>query len=333
MPGFITHYLYGVKTYHVLENFYLKSMIKEHLSSYLLGLQGPDMYFFYIPSFIDKNHPNIGSLMHSSHVQEVFSNYLDLLEDLPNQKKYTIQDTHIAVSYFAGFICHYILDCVCHPYIYGRTHYEPNQLEELHYYASHRALETQLDSLMLHHIKKMPPCSFSRASHLKKYHHPASILTNLLSSCINLSFSEANISPKELRSVFRSAKLECSILDDKWGIKKPIIEKIESKTVEFNLISSLMSDKTIPENEDILNLSHQYWYSPWEPDTKRNDSFFDLFQKSLHVSHQYLSLFQNYIIELFQDVSPTFSKRTKAREALLKHLGNNSYHTGLDCTR
>ena len=49
MPGFTTHYLLGIKTYKDIPENKLKSIISKHQWLYLLGLQGPDMFFYNLP--------------------------------------------------------------------------------------------------------------------------------------------------------------------------------------------------------------------------------------------------------------------------------------------
>ena len=48
MPGFTTHYLFGVKAYNDLPNNYLKHVISKYRWLYQIGLQGPDIFFIYI---------------------------------------------------------------------------------------------------------------------------------------------------------------------------------------------------------------------------------------------------------------------------------------------
>lgn len=49
MPGFTTHYLFGVKAYNDLPNNYLKHVISKYRWLYQIGLQGPDIFFYNIP--------------------------------------------------------------------------------------------------------------------------------------------------------------------------------------------------------------------------------------------------------------------------------------------
>ena len=49
MPGFTTHYIFGMKAYNDMPFTPLKHTIAKYRWLYQLGLQGPDMFFYNIP--------------------------------------------------------------------------------------------------------------------------------------------------------------------------------------------------------------------------------------------------------------------------------------------
>ncbi len=64
MPGFTTHYLFGQNTYKQLKKSSLKKIIQANRAAYHLGLQGPDLFFYYLPSYMIHAN-NIGSVAHT----------------------------------------------------------------------------------------------------------------------------------------------------------------------------------------------------------------------------------------------------------------------------
>ena len=52
MPGFATHYLFGVDAYKELTSRKISVHIARHHHAYALGLQGPDIFFYYLPSYL-----------------------------------------------------------------------------------------------------------------------------------------------------------------------------------------------------------------------------------------------------------------------------------------
>ena len=119
MPGFLTHYLFGKQLLKHPNMEHCSPMfinaITKHRNVYNLGLQGPDLFFYYLPCNLDKNK-KLGNIMHVSHIGDYFSycvNYLNSITDIRTRDIFT--------AYLAGAIGHYTLDCTAHPFIYFRT--------------------------------------------------------------------------------------------------------------------------------------------------------------------------------------------------------------------
>ena len=114
MPGLTTHYLFGLKVLHDISNLEIKEKVLKHRGAYALGLQGPDI-FFYSARTLSSRFQNLGSTMHKTYTGDFFKNYITGLDLKTGKEK------DILLSYFQGFLCHYILDCTAHPYIYYMT--------------------------------------------------------------------------------------------------------------------------------------------------------------------------------------------------------------------
>ena len=118
MPGFTTHYILGMKAYNDLPNCQLKRVIAKYRWLYQLGLQGPDMFFYNIPVLRHRDYRNVASYMHEHHIQDFFTTCLRNLNEIPSR-----QQQEQGLAYFCGYLCHYIGDSICHPYVYGRIGY------------------------------------------------------------------------------------------------------------------------------------------------------------------------------------------------------------------
>ena len=148
MPGFTTHYIFGMKAYNDLPNNQLKRIIAKYRWLYQLGLQGPDMFFYYIPVLRHRDYRNVGSYMHEHHINEFFRCSLNRLSRLQSR-----QQKEQAAAYLAGFMNHYIADYVCHPYVYGRIGYDTSNPSAVHH-GKHAALENDIDAILLYKYKK-----------------------------------------------------------------------------------------------------------------------------------------------------------------------------------
>ena len=64
MPGLITNYLFGERAYQSLSPNYLKEIIRKNPNAYHMGLQGPDIFFYYLNPYMRKRKNNICNILH-----------------------------------------------------------------------------------------------------------------------------------------------------------------------------------------------------------------------------------------------------------------------------
>ena len=110
MPGFTTHYLFGVGAYKRLPSPKIRRIIRTNHSAFSLGLQGPDVFFYYLPSYV-LHAINLGALAHDRDTGAFFSNLLQsCLLFKGNERK--VSSAH---AYLCGFMGHYTEDCNARP--------------------------------------------------------------------------------------------------------------------------------------------------------------------------------------------------------------------------
>ena len=152
MPGFTTHYLFGVKAYNDLPNNYLKHVISKYRWLYQIGL---------------------------NEIAAISSK----------------QQREQAISYMAGFLCHYAADSICHPYVYGRIQYETDG-KGSRFHGLHAELENDIDTLLLRKFKHKKPSEFNQAATICLNGQEIQFLSRFLSRCINETYypiTERNI--------------------------------------------------------------------------------------------------------------------------------------------
>ena len=81
MPGFTTHYLFGLSCYKQMREGHLKDLISKHKHVFNFGEQGPDLFFFYLPSHLSREP--IGTLMHEYGSGSFFRSMLHFADRLP----------------------------------------------------------------------------------------------------------------------------------------------------------------------------------------------------------------------------------------------------------
>ncbi len=301
MPGFITHYLFGISTYHAMKPNVFHNLIRKYPHAFALGLQGPDIFFYYLPGYRRKPAP--GSMAHSQKTGAFLQALIQSCEKQPS----SIRDA--AYCYVAGFLGHYTLDTTCHPYIYDKTKYQEN---EPAYFGRHVYLETDIDKKMLSYYKKMIPSDFYQDRTIRL----SSVERKAVAHCLNYAYS--TVFPK-LRLTYADMYLATflmplgvAVLHDTHGIKKLLVRKLENYFPGYPFVSPLIPSDRYEFTTDPLNLRHRKWKNPWDTSLTSTDSFHDLLKKAR----------QSYLHRL------TLLKQRQFSE-LTEHLGNCSYNSGL----
>ncbi len=315
MPGFTTHYLFGLNTYKQLNHLPIKKIIKENPSAYSLGLQGPDIFFYFLPSHLIHSK-NIGSIAHQKHTGK-FLYYL-----LESHKLFTEpKEQRIADAYIAGSLGHYVLDTCCHPYIYWKTDF---QEKSTRYYGNHVDLESVIDTELLQFYKHRLPSQFREDSTIMLTRLQMRIISSCLSYAYAKTYPELRIFYAAMWISIRSMQVGIRLLHDSTGRKKPRLERLEYMVLGYPLLSSMIPSDSPSLHHDPLNVLHRKWHNPWDETFHSTDSFFDLLEDS---QTYYTSILTSLSDILFCSTSPA-DWRAKTNK-LLKKLGNKSYHSGL----
>ncbi len=130
MPSVYAHNRFGNDLLELLPE-HTTSIILEHKELYDLGLQGPDLLFFYRPAV----HNYVNQLGHQIHNWKGRKFFQTAVRQIRCQRN---QDASIA--YICGIACHYALDSVCHPYV--------NQCVEAKH-LSHTGIEGAFERMLL----------------------------------------------------------------------------------------------------------------------------------------------------------------------------------------
>lgn len=145
MPASYTHQHFGNQVLSRIDHPKIVEIINNNRNYYNIGLQGPDILFFYHP--LKNNYVNeLGNRLHQEIARYFF-------EKAKEQLKET--NSEAALAYIFGFINHFILDSECHGFI--DTVMENKEI-------SHYAIERDLDQrFMIINNDKFNYCS---AKHL-----------------------------------------------------------------------------------------------------------------------------------------------------------------------
>lgn len=136
MPTTYTHDFFGKLVYQKLPN-EIQEIVRRHKMAYVIGQHGPDLLFYYKPFQVNEINQT-GHRMHD----EIAAGFFKKCKE-----QYAIAKDETLLVYILGFICHYMLDSTCHPYIseyMARTG------------AGHDEIESELDRALMEHNGRNP---------------------------------------------------------------------------------------------------------------------------------------------------------------------------------
>lgn len=306
MPGLSTHYLFGVSTLKYIKKMNLYGMVQNHPTVYALGQQGPDMLFYY-PKI---KGGNVGSLMHKENTAEFFECMLHYIEKHSGNAR----EREILLVYVAGFLGHYVLDRIVHPYVYSYALRHNGILKQN---SRHFRLETEVDAYLLKTTKRIEPCFFKSSKTLALSKEEQEAVIGLLQYAI-MSVYGVILTKRRLKITLFNMRIIHAFLRDKRGTKKRMLFSLECRILGCSLISNLFQERAEPgDKKDLLNLMRKKWYNPYEKDVFSTKSVPDMLKDA---RYEY--------IDVLQELDSVFAKLFANRNEFIAYIGNYSYHTG-----
>ena len=182
MPTTYTHDAFGRETYQQLPE-EIKDRIRPYKKLYLIGLHGPDIFFYYKPYIFKGNElVDFGHAMHKEKARIFFEEGIKTCRGT---------NSGALMAYLMGFVCHYILDSTCHPFVDEYEHASG---------LSHTETETELDRFFMERDGKNP---FA--------YHPACAIVADDASADVISMAFPVFSEKQIRKALEGMKLYCNI--------------------------------------------------------------------------------------------------------------------------
>lgn len=322
MPGFTTHYILGMKAFNDLPNCQIKFIIAKYRWLYQLGLQGPDIFFYNIPILRHRDYRNVGSYMHEHHINDFFACMLRNLDEIPSR-----QQREEGLAYFCGYLCHYIGDSICHPYVYGRIGYDAEN-PTIQAHGRHAALENDIDALLLMKYKKKKPSQFNQAATICLNGMEMQFISRFLSKCINETYypitasNNFQVTPRMVYRSILALRFGCRTLSDPSSRKHNSIAFVEGIFTDHPVVSSKLVTDHVSNPRQCLNLDHETWCNPWDRRLASKASFQDLFRQSLAKCSTVYSIINHLVT-----TTPPVAK--EGADRLLDELGSYSYHSGL----
>lgn len=313
MPGFTTHYLFGVEAYKRIESKKIRQLIRKNHSAFSLGLQGPDVFFYYLPSYF-LHDTNLGALAHDTDTKAFFTNLMK------SRSLFTEDSEKLAIAdaYISGFIGHYTLDCTAHPYVYAFTSYEPTEApKQTDYFGQHAYLETELDIQMLWMLKHMHPTKFHQDATIHLNKMEKKVIALMLTYAYHHTY-DVYATPAIMKGAMHWMETGTRLVNDPSGQKKVMVRWVERLALDRPFISAMLPSDKYQFVVDPLNYTRRTWVHPWTKN-ESTETFVDLFEKAG-------ALYDERLCSYFDFASKEMNDENT--ESFLKWHGNRSFLSG-----
>lgn len=271
MPACLTHHQFAKK---VLETLPDREKINE--TAFFWGAQGPDFFFChrYLPWMKGKKLQSYGHRLHSDiKPSETFNAMRDFL---------TGHGEETYRSYVFGFLCHYALDSIAHPYINALADRLVMQRPYENRTTMHGEVEASLDAIILRRETGKLPSEVSLGSMFPKNEAVQRRIARLFREVIFRVCGE-DVSEEKLYEATGDAHLVFSLLTDRTGLKMRIFQALEKG--KPSLISSHLVPITENAEVDYANVMQEEWAEGDHRD------FFQLFEEAQQLAHRLITQF------------------------------------------
>lgn len=308
MPGLITHYIHGEAVLNELPK-ELGETLKQCREQFNIGTQGPDLFFYYLPSLFRKRIRGIGTTMHKGDFSKFLKGMLSGIKKAKNPDPLK--------SYLYGYLTHYALDTAAHPYIYYKTgSRKEGEIKSLKYSVYHRSFETAIDVLMIKLATGKKPSEHKLNKMIRLKKEKRKELSYLLAKNIFCAYN-LPISSKQVSRAFSYMSKITWLLESKKGRRKRIMQFVEGLTVKDKIFTSLMHYGAVEEGIDYLNEKRGAWGLPWNDDQKSETTFVEMFTESATEAAKMIESCEAY-----------FAGKTDLM-TVLETIKNLSFSTGL----
>ncbi len=312
MPATVTHSYFTVDVFDILPD-----IIKDKLELSRLKMFGQafdPLMFYNLFSFLPgKKIRDLDKYCHRNKTQEFFINMLKIMKE-----KNLITDKECC-SLLVGFICHYVSDSNIHPFIIYKTgEFDKKKPSTYKYNNVHTFMETFIDNDMIKRREKINPYKFKLDKFCFDTREFSINLDYLLDTTFDKTYKVKDMSYIYYKSL-KQMKIYLNIFRrDRFGIKKNIYKLVDTfapkNAFRFEAISY---HYPLVDRHDFLNSDNKLWRNPTTYDMTSNESFIELYMKSIR--------------EAKTIICASFDYLNGKQIDLYKIFTNKSYVTGINC--
>lgn len=286
MPSIITHDTFGQDIYRDL--FESIGGSRDEAEAFLLGNQGPDPLFYSVTMPWFRADHDLGNVMHDkrpSELLEAFKNGLSFLED---------GERSVGRAYALGFLCHYILDSIAHPFIFSQQYAlcdagEPG-LSRKDGHEVHAFIETELDELVLTVKRHDIISQFDPSRDILKGSGRMLDIVSKLHAYVAMAVYGRVVSKNLFSASVQAMRFGQAVFHSQSGLKREAIGRLEELVRPYSFCRA-MSHRPVELHESIFdNREREKWSDPFTGETS-DEGFWDLYERALAQTRQGIALF------------------------------------------
>lgn len=279
------------------------SYLTNHFDLMQIGAQGPDPFFYYhfLPWQPNNGAKKLASRLHTESTKPFLELIISLADD--DESK----------AWVSGFLTHFALDTVAHPYVFYRTGLFDKETQENRGY--HLMLERAIDNIYIEQRGIYPNLYDVKQRHFSRKNIPNRII-EILNQAGSTLYQQLDMGDMyaqgytDFRNAFRWLNY------DPIGIKKVIFRLLDKVTKGDILFSALSAYNYVNQGIDYLNLERTTWHHP-STNEAFNLTFDELFDQATAKAIQLIQLANSYF--------------TTKDQTLFSGINDQSYDTGLPC--
>lgn len=234
-------------------------IIESRLPLYRWGAQGPDIWFYHALIRPFHSQRRWGNRIHGENVDLTMEALLDCTLASEGGEK----DGRFA--YFCGFLTHYALDAVAHPFVHSRC--------GGHEY--HTMFEAEVDTALLA-LSGTSPARLPPSSNMPVLSRGDAATVCAMQSGVIERWGET-VPKGVLPSIVKKTPVILKRQHDPKGRKRGFAAALERLVSGRPVVSRFLFPLFADEKRDVLNLGHSVWPLPWSGEP-RTDDFLSLLE-------------------------------------------------------
>lgn len=325
MPDAWTHILCAEDVIREIPDGKYRNMLINNKELYNFGAQGPDplLYCKFYNPHKRKFMKKLSQVLHTAKTSEFLIFLIESLSESNNSKEF-----EKLFAYLSGFITHYALDTLGHPFVYyfGGV-YNPKYSSTKKYDIYHKQLEVIIGTI---EIKTRWGKDAYNTPIFKQIEIGEGIPT-----CINKliykgfwKIHKIKVEENLIENSYKDMKKGLKYLMDESGWKRKIIYAIEEMCSKKFRIKASIYPKYINETLDYLNKDHRKWNHPCNLNEVYYNDFNEIYQEAVKSSSQMICAVIDFLnckisLEEIRDIFPDKSYETGK---LLKDYSKMQYY-------